>query len=118
MPLTKEDLTSRRKWEFMRLRDPYTNTIVAVTSQGDVYAALSNGKSQGIWHSTDGINWTDITPTIFPAVYGRIVIASAPTNANVLYVLANTPGSGVYSTQYSITGIQEVKNIPQTYSLL
>ncbi len=70
----------------------YSN--VAVTSHGDVYAALSNGKSQGIWHSTDGINWTDITPTAMPAAYGRIVIASAPTNTNVLYVLANTPGSG------------------------
>ncbi len=70
----------------------YSN--VAVTSKGDVYAALSNGKSQGIWHSADGINWTEITPSGFPVVYGRIVIASAPTNSNILYVLANTPGSG------------------------
>ena len=70
----------------------YSN--VAVTSQGDVYAALSNGKTQGIWHSNDGVNWTNITPPTFPAAYGRIVIASAPTNANILYVLANTPGSG------------------------
>ncbi|MCL5030912.1 MAG: T9SS type A sorting domain-containing protein [Bacteroidetes bacterium] len=70
----------------------YTN--VAVTSKGDVFAALSNGTTQGIWHSTDGVNWTDITPQTFPSVYGRIVIANAPTNSNLLYILANTPGSG------------------------
>ena len=70
----------------------YTN--VAVTSKGDVYAALSNGTTQGIWHSNDGVNWTDITPQNFPSVYARIVIANAPTNSNLLYILANTPGSG------------------------
>ena len=50
----------------------YTN--VAVTSNGDVYAALSNGNVQGIWHSDDGVNWQDITPASFPTVYSRIVI--------------------------------------------
>lgn len=72
-----------------------TYTNVAVTSNGDVYAALSNSTTQGIWHSQDGINWSAITPANFPTVYGRIVIASAPTNSNILYVLANTPGSGM-----------------------
>ncbi len=71
----------------------YTN--VAVTSAGDVYAALSSdGSTNGIWHSTDGINWTNITPSNFPTTFGRIVIATAPSNPNILYVLANTPGSG------------------------
>ncbi len=72
-----------------------TYTNVAVTSKGDVYAALSNGTTQGIWHSVNGINWSDITPANFPTVYARIVIANAPTNSNVLYVLANTPNSGM-----------------------
>ncbi len=72
-----------------------TYTDVAVTGAGDAYAALSNGSTQGIWHSTDGDHWTDITPASFPAVYGRIVIAVAPSNPNVLYALANTPGSGM-----------------------
>ena len=72
----------------------YTN--VAVTSKSDVYAALSNGTTQGIWHSANGINgWTDITPGTFPTVYSRIVIANSPTNSSVLYALANTPGSGM-----------------------
>ncbi len=72
----------------------YTN--VAVTSNSDVYAALSNGTVQGIWHSTDGVNnWTDITPSSFPTVFSRIVIANSPNNSNILYALANTPGSGM-----------------------
>ncbi len=70
----------------------YSNA--AVTSKGDVFAALSNGNVQGIWHSEDGINWSDITPANFPNVYARIVIANAASNSNILYVLANTPGSG------------------------
>ena len=72
-----------------------TYTDVAVTSAGDVYAALSSdGSTNGIWHSTDGINWTNITPASFPTTFGRMVIATAPSNPNLLYVLANTPGSG------------------------
>ena len=72
-----------------------TYSDVEVTSGGDVYATLSNGNVQGIWHSNDGTNWTDITPAGFPSVYNRIVIASAPTNKDILYVLANTPNSGM-----------------------
>ncbi len=79
------------------LRDTtYTSiyTSVAVTKAGDVYAGMNSGSSQGIWHSTDGINWTNITPTFLPSAYGRIVMASAPTNPGLLYVLVNTPNSG------------------------
>ena len=72
-----------------------TSSDVEVTSGGDVYATLSNGNVQGVWHSNDGINWTGITPAGFPTVYNRIVIASAPTNKNLLYLLANTPNSGM-----------------------
>ncbi|MCL4551355.1 MAG: T9SS type A sorting domain-containing protein [Bacteroidetes bacterium] len=70
----------------------YTN--VAVTSKGEVYGALSNGTTQGIWHSTDGLDWKDITPQAFPNIYARILIANAPSNSNLIYILANTPSSG------------------------
>jgi hypothetical protein len=77
-------------------------TDVAVTSAGVVYATLSdatiNGTSgatnKGIWRSPDGINWTEITPG-FSASYRRIVIGIAPSNPNVVYFLAETPGSGL-----------------------
>jgi hypothetical protein len=41
----------------------------------------------GIWRSTDGTSWTNITPSGFPSVYGRIVIGIAPSNENVAYFL-------------------------------
>jgi len=65
-------------------------TDVAVTPGGVVYAAgsfITNGPMNGIRRSTDGINWTNITPTTgFPSDYGRIVLAIAPSNPNVVYV--------------------------------
>ncbi len=72
---------------------PYVD--VAVTSTGVVYATLSSGGgSQGIWRSTDGVSWTNITPTGWPTTYVRTVIGIAPTNENVVYFLSNTTGTG------------------------
>ncbi len=85
----------------------YTN--VSVTSNGEVYAALSNGMTQGIWHSSDGINWQDITPEGFPSVYSRIVIANAPSDSDILYILANTPGSGTAGS--SSLGLDDYHNL-------
>ncbi len=75
---------------------PYSSyTDVAVDSNGVVYAALSNGGgSAGIYRSTDGVTWTNITPSGWPSSYNRIVIGIAPSNQNVVYFLAETPGSG------------------------
>ncbi len=71
-------------------------TDVAVTSQGVVYATLSSeGTKKGIWRSTDGVNWVNITPSDWPQEYERIVLAVAPSNENVVYFLARTPGVGV-----------------------
>lgn len=68
-----------------------TFTDVTVSTTGVVYASgsyIDGGPMNGIRRSTDGINWVDITPAAnFPATYGRIVTALAPSNENVLYVL-------------------------------
>jgi len=74
-------------------------TDVAVTSTGVVYATVSNNSSstKGIFRSTDGVNWTNITPTGFPSDYRRIVIGIAPSNENIVYFLGETPGSGQYN---------------------
>lgn len=65
-------------------------TDVTVAPGGVVYAAgsyIAGGTMNGIWRTTDGTNWVDITPTSnFPAAYGRVVISYAPSNPNVLYV--------------------------------
>ncbi len=68
---------------------------VAVTDSGVVYATLSSeGSKRGIWRSADGVAWKNITPTGFPAEYRRIVIGITPSNPNVVYFLAETPGAG------------------------
>ncbi len=74
-------------------------TDVAVTSTGVVYATVSNNSTstKGVYRSTDGVNWTNITPSGFPSNYRRIVIGIAPSNENIVYFLGETPGSGKYN---------------------
>ncbi|MBN8697806.1 MAG: T9SS type A sorting domain-containing protein [Bacteroidetes bacterium] len=81
-------------WTAVRTGGSYF-TDVAVTSTGVVYTTLSDdGSQKGIWRSTDGVTFTNITPTGFPTAYNRIVIGINPSNENEVYFLANTPGSG------------------------
>lgn len=84
---------------------------VAVTSTGVLYAVLSNqgynGQSltlgandHGIWRSEDGVNWSNITPSDAPNRFDRAVLATAPSDSSVLYVLASTPGTGLHNHQF------------------
>ncbi len=76
---------------------PYSaSTDVAVTTTGIVYAAGSSGSNMsGMRRSTNGTTWTNITPTTgFPTVYGRITIAIAPSNENIVYFLLQGANSG------------------------
>ena len=62
---------------------------VEITSTGVVYATLSSdGVDKGIWRSEDGQNWTNITDSLFPPVYGRIAIGINPSNEDEVYFLA------------------------------
>ena len=77
--------------------DAYASyTDLAVTSAGILYAALSSGTDKsGVYRSADnGDNWTAITPTGFPSTYNRLVLALAPSNENVLYLIGDLGGSG------------------------
>lgn len=70
-------------------------TDVAITDDGVVYAALSSdGGMGGLWRSPDGDDWTDITPAGWPSVFQRTVIGIAPSDQNIAYFLAHTPGTG------------------------
>ncbi|MCS7210277.1 MAG: T9SS type A sorting domain-containing protein [Chloroherpetonaceae bacterium] len=89
-------------------------TDVAVTSTGVVYAAMSSATSdanvtvaqgRGIWRSTDGINWTNITPPNFPETYNRFVIGISPSNENVVYFLGETPNSGFNGAERDWTSL-------------
>lgn len=76
----------------------YYNNI-EITSDGVAYATLSSdGVDKGIWRSIDGINWDNITDSLFPPVYGRIAIGVNPSNENEVYFLAaETDGYGQHT---------------------
>jgi hypothetical protein len=80
--------------------NPYSPiTDVQVTSNGVVYASMSSGSSQwGVWRSVNGVNWADITPSDMLSNVNRIVLGIAPSNENVVYILAQTPGEGFQTT--------------------
>ncbi|MEI7980072.1 MAG: sialidase family protein, partial [Bacteroidota bacterium] len=72
-------------------------TDLAVTSDGTLYAALSGyGWSieppgrKGIWRSTNGINWQEITPAGFPSDNRVTRLAIAPSNESVVYVFTES----------------------------
>ena len=84
-------------------------TDVAVSPSGIVYATMSQGNAwsvvfgadssspwKGIYRSTDGVNWVHIEPAGWPPKYNRAVLDIAPSNENVLYVLGDTPGTGLH----------------------
>ncbi len=73
----------------------YSN--ISVTSKGVFYAALNYGSFPligGIFRSTDGVNWTDITPNNFPINTNQTAIAVSPSDENVIYFLSDT-SSGI-----------------------
>ncbi len=79
-------------------------TDVAVSSTGVVYASLSReGGTHGIFRSTDGLTWADITPAGLTG-YNRIVLALAPSDESILYCLVSdhnsTADEGFYKYQY------------------
>ncbi len=75
-------------------------TDIIVTPSGTFYAsgsAFTGGQLNtrgGIWRSTDGATWTDISPADLPANVRRIVLAVAPSDERQLYVIAETPNAG------------------------
>jgi hypothetical protein len=90
-------------WNLVRGRNtsPYSYfTDIACTTKGVLYATLSSeGTDKGIWRSTDGIAWVNITPSNFPPKYDRIVIGINPNDENEIYFLGNTDGYG-HSTKF------------------
>ncbi len=69
-------------------------TSVSVNENGRAFAALSSGANSGIYHSTNGLLWNNITPNFWPAQVNRIETAVSKSNPNILYVIANTPAVG------------------------
>ena len=90
-------------------------TDVVVTTDGVFYATCSSrnmnlgltATNAGIWRSTDGVNWTNITPNGFPSDFSRVVAAIAPSNQNTVYFVGEAPellptGHGIW--KYTFIG--------------
>ncbi len=77
----------------------YTDVVVA--SNGALIATLSQlgwtsspANSPGVYKSSDdGLTWTNITPASLPSFHQRSVIASAPSNPDVCYIMTHTGGT-------------------------
>lgn len=70
---------------------------VVVNGSGEVFAVLDG---EGIFSSTNGTNWTDITPAGFPLSNGeRKEISYAPSNQNILYVLGE---DGTHASEHTL----------------
>ncbi|MEM8488921.1 MAG: T9SS type A sorting domain-containing protein [Bacteroidota bacterium] len=64
-------------------------TIVAVIADG--FMSSTVGEQPGVYTSSnDGLNWTEITPASFPTAPDRSVIAVAPSNPDVAYMMTFT----------------------------
>ncbi len=92
-------------------------TDVTVTKGGTVYAALSDldftgqpgriALQSGVWRSTDGITWANISPgsanialsSVLPssAQVFRMILAPVPSDENMLYVLRDVRAQTVQS---------------------
>lgn len=82
---------------------------VVVTPSGAMYAALSASTGSiaaiasrwGIYRSTDGVTWTNVTPPGMDAKTARIVLSTVPQAPDDIMVLAETPDRGTQgSTVY------------------
>ncbi len=82
-------------------------TEVAISPSGKLYATISQQTSQtgsstvkGIYRSADGLQWTNISPSFLPSVFGRIAIGIAPSDEQHVYFIANTTGTGFRSVDF------------------
>lgn len=70
---------------------------LAITSTGVCYAALSSDAgagARGFWRSTDGLQWTAITPAGFPSSHDRTLMAIPKVNEDHVFFFTGTPGAG------------------------
>ena len=87
----------------LALRAGWSSEVV-VTASGTVYATTGHSPdaAPAVWRSTDaGASWTDISPPDMPEQMTRGVLGLAPSDESVLYLLADTPRSGLCRGAYT-----------------
>ncbi|NJN28243.1 MAG: hypothetical protein HC819_20875 [Cyclobacteriaceae bacterium] len=81
-------------------------TDIVQTTDGVFYASFSSSSrsgsspDQGIYRSTDGINWTNIAPLAWPRNYNRTVIATSSTRPNELFFSVNAQQEMLWKYNY------------------
>jgi len=96
----------------------YTN--VMITPSGTMYATLSvftalgnNVINKGVFRSTNGIDWTNITPNGFARLHQRIVMDYAPTNENIVYFAVDDDDLEIWKFNNANTSWQNLTtNVP------
>ncbi|MFN1835914.1 T9SS type A sorting domain-containing protein [Balneola sp. MJW-20] len=77
------------QWADLDIDD--SGNIIASISEADACGSCSPANAPGVYYSdSDGVNWTDITPTFFPAEHARSVISISPSTPNEVFVLTNS----------------------------
>ncbi len=80
-------------------------TDVVITEDGILYATLDLDSSPkgGIYKSSNGANWVDITPDNFPAEFRRTEIGPSFSNPNIVYFLSDADPAQIW--RYDDSGI-------------
>ncbi len=90
---------------------PYYSDL-AVTSTGVFYAVLADDSAKkGIWRSTNGTTWANITPAFWPAApaeANRFVIGINPSDESEVYFLGSTPEAGHFTQFLNSTDWQSL----------
>ncbi len=80
-----------------------SGTEVSITPSGRIYATIdsSGDPNAGFFTSTDGDNWTSITPANFLNSYGRTVMGIDPSNENTVYFFSQDPANTAALYRYN-----------------
>lgn len=85
------------------------NSEIVRGSGGTLYAAIGSAYDgtttphQGVWRSTDGLKWANISGSILPKLIRRSRLALSESNDNVLYYLTETPNDWKFADTEFVT---------------
>ncbi len=86
-------------------------TNIDVSKTGVFYATLSSDCiDEGIWRSTDGENWTEITPAGFSSAYRRIESGISESDENQVFFIADIATTIPLSDDHQLWKYNHTKN--------
>jgi hypothetical protein len=92
-PVINGEVTSQPLSEFF----DYVDLVISPSDRNVLYTAINSfqGSDTGVYRSTDGgVRWFRLSDHPTGQLVGRIRLAVAPTNSNIVYSLISTPGGG------------------------